>query len=222
MSETLDHSRITSQDILHLAAMSLSAAPGLTEVERTARSHAVIQGAMEFQPADPAQTVLASLILGHHLVIMDGFRDIACLTLTPAEAARARMVTVAQTKLVLQMLREMRIERKETLTRAAAEAGEAISGPAPEPAPGPPGDAAFEVPLAKFLSAYTETLSALEDAGTLTPAVAARARKVLGQAMHSAPVATPGQENSVSGEVAGSRAQRRAMMKRSGAFKRTA
>jgi hypothetical protein len=213
MSETLDHSRTTSQDILHLAAMSLSAAPGLTEVERAARSHTVIQGAMEFQPADPAQTVLASLILGHHLTIMDGFRDIACLTLTPAEAARARMVTVAQTKLVLQMLREMRIERKETLTRAAAETG----GPAPSPVPPASGDAAFEVPLAKFLSAYTETLSALENAGTLTPAVAGRAREVLGQAMRA-----PGPENSVSGEVAGSRAQRRAMMKRGGAFKRTA
>ena len=218
MSETLDHSRNTSQDILHLAAMSLSAAPGLTDAERTARSRAMIQGAMEFQPADPAQTVLASLILGHHLAIMDGFRDIACLTLTQAEAARARMVTVAQTKLVLQMLREMRIERKETLIRATAEAGGATSGPAA----GSAGDAAFEAPLAKFLSACTETLSALRNRDTLTPAAAAKAREALGQAMRSAPAAPPREDGSVSGEVAGSRAQRRAAMKRNGAFKRAA
>src|SRR5580698_4980105 len=149
MSDTLDHSQTTSQDILHLAAMSLSAAPGLTEVERTARSHAVVQGAMEFQPADPAQTMIASLILGHHLAIMDGFRDIACLTLTPAEAARARSVTVAQTKLVLQLLREMRIERKEARIWAAG--GDATSGS--------DGDAAYEASIAKYMSAYTETLA---------------------------------------------------------------
>jgi len=214
MSETLDHSRTTSQDILHLAAMSLSAAPGLTEAERTARFHAVIQGAMEFQPTEPAQTILASLVLGHHLAIMEGLRDIACLTLTPAQAARARMVTVAQTKLVLQMLREMRIGRKETLTRAMAEAD--------GPAPGSAGDAAFEAPVAQFLSAYAETLSALGNADTLTPDAAAKAREALGQAMRWAPAATPREDGSVSGEVTGSRAERRAMMKRNGAFKRTA
>ena len=218
MSEALDHSRTTSQAILNLAASSLSAASDLTEDERTGRRQTVIRGAMEFQPADTAQTVLASLILGHHLAIMDGFRDIASMTLTPAEAARARMVTVAQTKLVLQMLRELRIERKEALTRAAAETGE----PAPSPTPSPAGDAAYEAPLAKFQSAYNETLSTLESTDTLTPAAAAKMREALGQAIPSAFFAAPREENLVPGPVTGSRAQRRAMMKRNGAFKRNA
>src|SRR5580658_9217170 len=106
MSET--HFQTTSRDILNLAATSLSAAPGLTEAERTTRS----------------QTVLCSLIMGHHLAIMDGFRDIACLTLTPAEAARARTVIVAQTKLVLQLARELRITRKESLAPSEFERAE--------------------------------------------------------------------------------------------------
>src|SRR5271156_1491741 len=117
MSETLAQ----YQDIVNLAAASLSAAPDLNEAERTARFQTVVRGTMAFRPADPTQSMLASLILGHHLAIMDGFRDIACLTLTPAEAARARMVTVAQTKLVLQLARELRIARKDALTQKAAE-----------------------------------------------------------------------------------------------------
>ena len=52
--------------------------------------------------------------------------------------------------------------------------------------------AAFEAPgIAQFLTAYTESLSALENADTLTPAVAGKAREALGQAMRLAPAATP-------------------------------
>jgi hypothetical protein len=214
MSETVTQLPTTSQDILNLAAASLSAAPDLSDVERTARSRTVIRGAMEFQPAGPAQTILASLILGHHLAIMDGFRDLACLTLTPAEAARARMVTVAQTRLVLQMLRELRIERVEALTRAAAEAG--------EPTPGPAADAAYDGPMVKFLSAHTETLAALENTDPLNPAAAGQAREALSKALRPAPAASPGQGNSAARPVTGSREQRRAMKKRNGGFKRHA
>jgi prolyl oligopeptidase PreP (S9A serine peptidase family) len=220
MSEALDHSQTTSHHIVNLAAMSLSAAPDLTEAERTIRSSIVIRGAMEFQPADTAQTILASLVLGHYLAIMDGFRDIACLTLNPAEVARARMVTVTRTKLVLQLLREMRIERREALTRAAANACEAAPGPAPEPV----GDTAYESPLeaslAKFLSGYTETRAALEDTDTLTPAAAAKARETLSRVVSPALFAASGDANPVPAPVTGSRAQRRAMMKRNGGFKR--
>src|SRR5580658_7688701 len=124
MSETLAHAQTASHAIVNLAAMSLSAAPDLTETERTNRFQTVIQGVAEFQPADSVHTILASLILGHHITIMYGCRDLGCLTLNAAEAARARTVGVAQTKLVPQLLRELRIERKEALTRAAAEGDE--------------------------------------------------------------------------------------------------
>ena len=231
------HFQTTSQDILNLAAMSLSAAPDLNEAERTTRSEIVIRGAMEFQPADTAQTILASLILGQYLAIMDGFRDIACLTLTAAEAARARMFTVTRTKLVLQLLRELRTERKDALTRAAAEAGEPTTGAARGAAEGTVSDAAYEASLAKYLSAYTETLSAPENADPLTPAAAAKAREAQSQAGSPALFAAPGKENPVDanpvdanpveanpvpGPLTGSRAQRRAMMKRNGGFKRHA
>jgi hypothetical protein len=211
MSET--HFQTTSRDILNLAATSLSAAPGLTEAERTTRSQAVIRGALDFQPADSAQTVLCSLIMGHHLAIMDGFRDIACLTLTPAEAARARTVIVAQTKLVLQLLREMRIERAEALARPAVEAVES--------APPPAADAAGQAPIAKLMSAYTESLAILRNTDTLTPAAAAKARDLLSQTLPSTLFPLSGQKSPVPEPVVGSRAQRRAIMKRNGAFKRS-
>jgi hypothetical protein len=218
MSETLSRAQTANQAIVNLAAMSLSAAPGLTEAERTARLHTVIQGVAEFQPADMAQTILASLILGHHLTVMDGFRDIARGTMNPAEAARARMATVAETKIVPQFLRELRIERKEALTRATAERDE----PTLEVAQGPAGEAGYEATIAKFLSTYTGTMPTPENTNTLTPEAAAKVREAPGQVMPLAPVATPRQEISVPGPVTGSRAQRRAMMKRNGAFKRTA
>ena len=210
MSETLAY---PTHDIVNLAAAALSAAPHLTEAERTSRSRTVIGGTMEFQPTEQAQIVLGTLVMSHHLAIMDGFRDIACLALTPAEAARARMVTVSQTKIVLQLLREMRIARKEALTPGAAEAG----APAREPA----ADAGYEATLAKFRTVYADTLATLEATGTLTPAAAAKAREALGLAVPGSLFDVPG-EAEVPAPVTGSRAQRRAMMKRNGGFKRHA
>ena len=207
MSETLAPA---SHDILNLAAASLSAAPHLTEAERTARSETVIRGTMAFLPADPAETVLGTLLMGQHLSIMDGFREIASQTLTPAEVARARMVTVSQTKLVLQMLREMRIARSEALSRTAA-----------EPARKPAADAGYEATLAKFRTVYADTLATLEATDTLTPAAAAKAREALGLAVPGSLFDVPG-EAKVPAALTGSRAQRRAMMKRNGGFKRTA
>jgi hypothetical protein len=211
MSET--HFQTTTHDIVNLAAISLSAAPDLTEAERANRFQTVVRGIMEFQPADPAQTTIAGLIMGHHLEIMNGFRDLARPTLTPAEAARARTVTVSQTKVVLQLLRELRIERKEALTRAIEHG---------EPAREPMGDAAYEASPAKFLSTHTETLAMLENADPLTPAAAAKAHEALSQAMSPALFATPGHANLAPAPVTGSRARRRAMMKRNGGFKRHA
>jgi hypothetical protein len=216
MSETLTQSHPVTQDIITLAAASLSAAPHLTETERTTRSQTVLRGTEAFQPEDATQTVLVSLVLGHHLAIMDGFRDIACLTLSPAEAARARMVTVAQTKLVLQLVRELRTAREDARTRAPAAPQAAKSG---EPSPEPAGEAADEAFLAQFLTTYGETLATLENAAALTPAAAAQAREALTRAIPPAPGAAP---EDTSGPATASRAQRRAMMKRLGAFKRTA
>ena len=253
MSETLAHSHPANHEIVTLTAASLSAAPDLTEAERTDRFQTVVRGTMEFHPTDPTQTMLASLILGHHLAIMDGFRDLACLTLTPTEAARARMVTVAQTKLVLQLARELRIARKDAQAHTAAEPtaperplterDEQAQRPAPEPA-----DAArYEASLAKLLSAYTQTLATLENTDTPTPNAAAKARDTLNQVLSTQPGAAPrkadpveansvaadpveansvaansAEAHTVPGPATGSRAQRRATMKRRGLFKRTA
>jgi hypothetical protein len=214
MSETVAQAQTSSQAIVNLAAISLSAAPDLTEAERTNRFQTVVRGAAEFQPADTAQTILASLILGHHLTIMDGFRDLARLTLTPAEVARARSVAVAETKLVLQLLREMRIERADAVTRAAPDGG--------EPAQKAVGEAAYDAALGNLLSTYTDTLATLESSDTLTPAAAARAWEALNQATPSSAAAIPHQATPITGAVTGSRAQRRAQMKRNGAFKRNA
>jgi hypothetical protein len=210
MSETVAHTQTANQAIVNLAAMSLSAAPGLTEAERTARFQTVALGAMGFQPADTAQTILASLILGHHLTIMDGFRELASLTVPPVEAARTRSGTVAQTKVVLQLLREMRVERADALARAVGS----------EPAQEPGADAAFDAAIAKMVSTHTGTLAMLENTDAMTPEAASEAWEALSQATPSPAISIPGAANPAPALVTGSRAQRRAMMKRNGGFKR--
>jgi hypothetical protein len=216
MSETLAHHQPANHDIVNLAAASLSAAPDLTEPERTARFQTVVRGATALEPADPTQTMLATLILGHHLAIMDGFRDLARLTLTPTEAAKARMVTVAQTKLVLQIAREMRVARKEAPAQRAA--GQ-TAGRRGEFAQGSAGDAGYDASMAKLMSTYTATLAALEHTDSLSPTVAEKAMQALSEVLSPAPGATP--REAPPAPVTGSRAQRRAMMKRRGEFKRT-
>jgi hypothetical protein len=216
MSETLAQHQPAAHHIVNLAAASLSAAPDLPEAERTHRFQTVVQGVTEFQPADAAQYLLVTLILGHHLAIMDGFRDLACLTLSPAEAARARTVTVAQTKLVLQLARELRVARKESVTPPAAES-----------ARGPAGDIGYDVAMAQLMSTYGDTLSMLENTDPLTQAGAEQARQALSQALSvssgaGSGEARPPEVNLTSAPITGSRAQRRAEMKRRGLFKRAA
>jgi hypothetical protein len=213
MSETVTQYQPANLDILNLAAASLSAAHDLSDDERTTRFQTVVHGTMALLPADLGQTMLGTLILGHLLNIMDGFRDIGRLTLTPAQAARARMVTVAQTKLVLQLLREMRIACTEARNQTRPE----VAKPAQRPA----GDAGCEAaPLAKFMTAYDEALAALAATDTVRPAVAGKAWEAPRQAAPPKLFAAPREEKDPT-PVLGSRAQRRAMMKRNGAFKRT-
>jgi len=125
------------------------------------------------------------------------------------------MVTVAQTKLVLQLVRELRAARTDARTqtqaaRQAAEPGECTQEP-------PPAEAAREAFLAQFLTTYGETLTTLENAGPLTPAAATQAQEALTDAIPPAPEAAAASPSSTA-----SRAQRRAMMKRLGGFKRSA
>ncbi len=98
----------------------------------------VVNGIMSFLPTDPLQIILASEAVGHHLEFLDAMRELKSGTLKPHETARARASAIAQSRIVLAMVRECRIVRKERLTlmaadreaaRAAAEAKPEASAP---------------------------------------------------------------------------------------------
>ena len=173
-----------SLDLMTLAAGALSAGPNLPEAEKTARFETAMAACQAFVPAGPGETIVASLIAGHHLSVLDGFRDIASQDLTPAETAKARMVAVAQTKIVLELIRTLRTLREDTPPETAKDRPESQFPP--------------DIGLDRFQALYSEALNTLKNAGLADSAA--------GQA----PAVT----------VGASRAQRRAMMKRQGGFKR--
>ena len=227
-----------NQSLLEYAADSLVCAQRHTEAERKALGDAVIDAISAFRPGNPLETVLASEVIGFHLSIMDGFREINSLPMTRTESARARMVAVAQTKMVLALVRELRLTRKAAEVQVEpTEAAEVMEG-----------DAAFQANLAEFRSGYTQALAMLEQARTLDPETSDRAKAALERAAGPALAAlaptlaapnvtvipgpagqttggqaTGGQATSgqtAGGQATGSRAHRRAVMKRQGAFRK--
>ena len=119
MSDSIAHFLTANQDLLKIAADALASAPHFTEAETKSRREAVVHAIMAFLPTEPVQTMLASQAVGYHLSVMEGFREINATSLSPAMAARARMVAVAQTRTVLQVVRELRIVRKGALAAVA-------------------------------------------------------------------------------------------------------
>jgi hypothetical protein len=209
MSQTSAGLLAANQSLLQYAADSLGPSPNLTEAERKIRGEAVTDAITAFLPDDPLQTMLASEAIGFHLSIMDGFREINSLPMTRAESSRARMVAVAQTKMVLALVRELRIARKDALAAVEPESAAAQA------------DAAFQVSLGEFQSAYADTLATLEQVRPLDPETAGRAMAALDKTVVPALAAlnvTPAQ--SPQAQVSGSRAHRRAVMKQRGAFRK--
>ena len=227
------------QSLLQYAADSLGPERHHTEAEGKTRREAVIDAITAFLPDDPFQTMLASEAIGFHLSIMDGFREINSLPMTRAESARARMVAVAQTKMVLSLVRELRLVRDDALATAApvpapTAAPEPATTSAPEPATmaeatapiAAEDDTAFQANLAEFRSAYSQALNTLKQAHTLDPETADRANAALARAVAPALAAlnvpAPGVTPTPAplAPVTGSRAQRRAIMKQRGAFRK--
>lgn len=144
----------------------------------------VVNGVMSFLPTDPLQIMLASQAVGHHLDLLDGMCALNSGTLTPHQTARARASTIAQSRVMLAMVRECRIVRKERLTLMAAdrEAARAAAEAKPE-APAPDTPPARRLPAGRAFPAQRNQSPEIER----VPADAAHHRRQSATASHDGP-----------------------------------
>jgi hypothetical protein len=212
------HFQSANQALIVFTADSLGTAPHFTSDESIRRRELAINLIMAFLPTEPVQTILASLVAGNYMSIMDGFRETNRTVSTPAQSGRARMISVAQTRTVVGLVRELRVVRKEALaaaeadlaaraTGAVAETGVAFvakkseaeptarrapAQTAPAEAPYDPDEAGLHAVAADFQPADAITLETPAEAGAANPEGAEAVRPGLAESIQAA-LAEPGQ-----------------------------
>lgn len=152
-----------STAMIRAAIDSLTSAPGFTKEQQKARSEAVVCGIMAFLPSDPVQTMLASLAVAQHFALLDTFR---ALNAGGPDERGLRASSVAQTRVILSLVKELRLVRKDM---HAARDSEHASGPAGGE------DPAFTAHADRVEEAVSATAETLKAAPALDRATAARA-----------------------------------------------
>ena len=107
--------------VLKVTIDSIAIAPHFTQAEQNIRADAASNLIMAFVPTNPVMTMVACQIAGHHFAAMDTFRELNCRALTENGSVRMRMTTVAQSRVVMALIGEMRRARKEHAVALAAE-----------------------------------------------------------------------------------------------------
>lgn len=107
--------------VLKVTIDSIAIAPHFTQAEQNIRADAASNLIMAFVPTNPVMTMVACQIAGHHFAAMDTFRELNCRALTENGSIRMRMTTVAQSRVVMALIGEMRRARKEHAVALAAE-----------------------------------------------------------------------------------------------------
>jgi hypothetical protein len=107
--------------LIQLAVDAFAKRPTLTEAQQKTRAEAVVRAVAGFLPFEPVQTILAIEAVGHHLALLDTFRDLGSGNLSDAQTMRARTATMGQTRSFLSVVKELRTVRQERLALYRAE-----------------------------------------------------------------------------------------------------
>ncbi len=122
--------------LIQLFAGALATTPGLSNDDRNQRAGIVVSCLMAFVPLNPVMTMLASQAVGHHLSMLDILKAVTDRPKVDAESIRLRKLGIAESRMMLALIKELRIERKEHMAMLEAERdGRLPVPPKAEPAP---------------------------------------------------------------------------------------
>ncbi len=107
--------------LLKVTVDSLAISPNFSAAEQKIRADAATNLIMAFVPQNAVMTMLASQIIGHHFMLLDTFKKIDTRALTENESIRMRVVSTAQTRVLLSLCQEIRDTRKEHSVMVAAD-----------------------------------------------------------------------------------------------------
>ena len=101
----------------------------MESAEKKTRADAVTGAIGAFRPTEPVQTMLASQVVGHHLILLDTFRDIV----ERGASTRPQSTGAMQTRMTIALIKELRIVRAESLAEGNAPAQTKPPAPAVKP-----------------------------------------------------------------------------------------
>ena len=145
---SIAHFQSTCQALIQIAVESLASAPHFTPAQKKTRTEAVVNLIMAFLPTEPIQVMLASQAVGHHVSLMDTFQQIHNRALSDNISVKMRTISLVETRMVLALVKELRVVRKEMIAAAQSERAATPARPVepPPPAAEPP---AAEPPAAE-------------------------------------------------------------------------
>ncbi len=107
--------------LMQFLAGALATTPGLSADDSTHRAQMVYGCVMGFRPLNPVMTMLASQAVGHHFLLLDTLKEATDRPGIDAAALRLRKLGIAETRVLLSLLKELRAARKEHLAMVEAE-----------------------------------------------------------------------------------------------------
>ena len=133
--------RTVAEEMLQVVARAICDRPKDQPAQRDSRTRQMVYGTMSFDPRDGLEYMLATMMVGHYNLILDGMFDVLQ---GPAEMvkARTRSTVVSLDRALLSFLKEMRLSRLRPLAPGAEDAvhgdtasAETVSAAEPTPEP---------------------------------------------------------------------------------------
>ncbi len=107
--------------LVQLLTGAVATTPGLSRDDANQRAQIAIGCLMGFLPLNPVMTMLASQAVGHHFLMLDTLKETTDRPGIDAASERLRKLGIAETRVMLSLMKELRIARKEHIAMVEAE-----------------------------------------------------------------------------------------------------
>ena len=135
-----------AEDMFHTTARALCQHPDEPQTLTAVRTRQMVHATLALDPRDGLEMMLATLVVGHHGLILDSIKDVH-QTQDERTKIRAKSGIVALDRALLGLLREYRLARARPTAAEAADARPTEPAPAePPPAETAPSEPAQEQP----------------------------------------------------------------------------
>src|ERR1700722_13992736 len=130
--------RDLGEEMLQVSARAMCDRPGDNAAQRDSRTRQMVHTTLGFEPRDGIEFMIATVAVGHYHLILDSVHDVFHGQ-DDSLKAKTKTTIVSLDRAMLEMIRELRIERRRPLARPVEEpAQETVDAAAPQAPPATP------------------------------------------------------------------------------------